>query len=432
MRSPTVSSILQQIAQQAVQYPDRVFTTLAHHIDVDFLREAYHRTSKRSAPGIDGVTAQAYAVDLEGNLARLYERLRTGRYKAPPVVRGWLEKEDGRLRPIGMPAFEDKIVQRAVAMLMGAIYEQDFYPFSYGFRPGRNPHQALSVLWHRCMKMGGAWILDADISGYFDSIGHQQLREVIQERVNDGSILRLIGKWLNAGVMEGDSLTYPDQGTPQGGVISPVLSNVFLHKVLDEWFVKEIQPRLKGKSFLLRFADDFIIACELESDAQRLLAVLPKRFARFGLTIHPTKTKQVPFRRPDYNQKAGKGKGTFEFLGFTHFWAKSRKGHWIIKRKTAKKRVRRAMKALGQWCRFNRHRPLKDQYRMLKQKLLGHYQYYGVRHNFQMLVRVHEYAKRTWRYWLNRRSSKKAMPWKKFERILAELPLPRPRIVQPI
>ena len=432
MRSPTVSTTLQQIAQQAVQYPDRVFTTLAHHIDVDFLREAFHRTSKRSAPGIDGVTAQMYAQDLEENLANLHGRLRSGRYQAPPVVRAWLEKEDGSLRPIGKPAFEDKIVQRAVTMLLGAIYEKDFYPFSYGFRPGRSPHQALFALRERCMRMKGAWIVDADISGYFDSIDRSKLREVIQERVNDGSILRLIGKWLNAGVMEGENLTYPDQGTPQGGVVSPVLANIFLHRVLDDWFVKEIQPRLKGKSFLIRFADDFIIACELEYDAQRLLAVLPKRFARFGLTIHPTKTRLVPFRRPNYNQKSGKGHGTFDFLGLTHFWARSRKGNWVIRRKTVTKRLRRTMKALWLWCQLNRHRPLKDQYRMMCQKLLGHYQYYGIRDNFRMLEKVYRHAEKAWRYWLDRRSRKKAMPWDKFVRMLQKFPLPRPRIVQPI
>ena len=432
LRSPTVSTTLQQIADQAVQYPDRVFTTLAHHIDVDFLREAFHRTSKRSAPGIDGVTAKKYAEDLEGNLANLHERLCSGRYQAPPVVRAWLDKEDGGQRPIGMPALEDKIVQRAVTMLLEAIYEQDFYPFSYGFRKGRSPHHALFELRERCMRMGGAWILDADISGYFDSIDRNKLREIIKERVNDGSILRLIGKWLNAGVLEGETLTYPDQGTPQGGVVSPILANVFLHRVLDEWFVREIQPRLKGQSFLIRYADDFVICCELESDARRILAVLHKRFTRFGLTIHPTKTRLVPFRRPDYKEKSGKGGGTFDILGLTHFWSRSRKGNWVIKRKTAKKRLRRTMKALWQWCRTNRHMPLKDQYRMVCQKLRGHYQYYGIRDNFWMLEKVYRHTVKTWRYWLDRRSSKKAMPWDKFQRILNDFPLPKPRIVQPI
>ena len=432
MRSPTVSSKLHQIAEQAVQYPDRVFTALAHHIEVDFLREAYYRTSKRSAPGVDGVTAQQYAENLDDNLSHLQERLRAGRYKAPPVKRAWREKDDGSLRPIGMPAFEDKIVQRAVTMLLEAIYERDFYPFSYGFRPRRNAHQALFVLRERAMKMSGAWIVDADISGFFDSIDRHKLREVIKERVNDGGILRLIGKWLNAGVLEGECLTYPDQGTPQGGVISPMLANIFLHRVLDEWFAKEVQPRLKGRSFLVRFADDFVVSCELESDAQRIMAVLPKRFARFGLTIHPTKTRLVPFRRPNHKQQAGKGSGTFEFLGFTHFWARSRQGNWVIKRKTAKKRLCRTMKALWQWCRANRHVALKDQYRMLCLKLKGHYQYYGIRDNYRRLEKVQRHVARTWRYWLARRSRKNAMPWEKFERRLADYPLPRPRIVHPI
>ena len=432
MRSQTVSSTLQQIAQQAGQHPDRVFTTLAHHIDVDFLREAFHRTSKRSAPGIDGVTAQMYAENLDGNLANLHHRLRTGAYQAPPVKRAWLEKDDGSQRPIGMPVLEDKIVQRAVAMLLEAVYEQDFYHFSYGFRPGRNPHQALFELRERCMKMGGSWIVDADIKGFFDNIDHTMLREVIKERVNDGGMIRLIGKWLNAGVLEGESLTYPDLGTPQGGVVSPILANIFLHRVLDDWFVTQIKPRLRGDCFLIRFADDFVIACELESDAKRLMAVLPKRFNRFGLTIHPTKTRLVAFRRPEYRHPSGKGYDTFDFLGFTHLWGRSRKGRWVIKRKTARKRMQRTMNALKQWCRDNRHEPLGNQYRSLCQKLLGHYQYYGITGNFRMLDLVHRLAVKTWRYWLNKRNNKRAMSWDKFLRVLATFPLPKPRIVQPI
>jgi len=432
LRSPTVSPILQQIAQQARTYPDRVFTTLAHHIDMDFLGEAYDRTAKQAAPGIDGITAGVYAENLEENLTNLHQRMRTGSYQAPPVKRVWLEKDDGSQRPIGMPTFEDKIAQRAVAMILEAVYEQDFYHFSYGFRPGRNPHQALFELRERCMQMGGSWIVDADIKGFFDTIDHDMLREIIKERVNDGGIIRLIGKWLNAGVLEGELVTHPEQGTPQGGVISPILANIFLHEVLDGWFVNQIKPRLKGDSFLIRYADDFVIACESESDAKRIMDVLPKRFSRFGLTIHPTKTQLIAFRRPEYKQKSGKGHDTFDFLGLTHFWARSSKGSWVIKRKTAKKRMQRAMNALANWCRQNRHLSLKEQHRMLCQKLMGHYQYYGITGNFQMLDRVHRHAERIWRFWLDRRSSKNAMPWDKFLKILSTFPLLRPRIFQPI
>jgi len=432
LRSPTVTPKLQRIAAQAARAPERVFTTLAHLIDVDFLREAYRHTSKSSAPGIDGVTAEAYAEHLDENLRDLHERLRSGRYQAAPVERVWIEKEDGSQRPIGKPAFEEKIVQRAVAMLLEAIYEQDFLDCSYGFRPDRSPHEALHELRERCMNEGMGWIVDADVSGYFDSIDRTRLREVLRKRVNDGSILRLIGKWLRAGVMEDGVLTHPETGVVQGGVISPVLANIFLHHVLDEWFESEVQPRLKGRSFLTRFADDFVIGCELEADAQKIMGVLPKRFARFGLRIHPTKTTLIVFRKPKASQTWAHGNGTFEFLGFTHYWARTRRGFWVIKRRTARKRLRRTQKALWQWCRHNRHAPLQYQYRMLCVKLRGHFRYYGIRGNFPLLENVHRYAEKAWRYWLSRRSSKSAIDWEKFQKLLAIYVLPTPKIVHNI
>ena len=253
---PTVSTRHQRIAEQARQNPTMKFTTLAHLMDVELLREAYRLTRKDGAPGVDGVRAKEYAANLEVNLADLHERLRGGRYYAPPVARTYVPKEDGKKRPIGKPAFEDKIVQRAVAMLMGAIYEQDFKDCSYGFREKRSPHQALHELRERCMNEHIGWIIDADVSAFFDSIDRGLLREVIKQRVNDGAIMRLIGKWLNAGVLEGETLSYPELGTPQGGVISPLLGNIFLDHVLDEWFEREVKPRMKGRCFLIRFADD--------------------------------------------------------------------------------------------------------------------------------------------------------------------------------
>jgi len=253
---------LQRIAQQAQRYPDMVFNNVFHLIDQDFLREAYRRTRKNSAPGMDRVTAKQYAENLEANLLDLYERLRDNRYVAPPVERVWIDKEDGKKRPIGKPCFEDKIVQRAVVMILEAIFESDFHAFSHGFRRGHNAHQALGELRAQCGQLQIKWIVDADISGFFDNLDKGLLREMIKQRVNDGRILRLIGKWLNAGVLEAGELSYPDKGTPQGGVASPLLANVFLHHVLDEWFVKEVQPRLKGRSFATRFADDFILGFE--------------------------------------------------------------------------------------------------------------------------------------------------------------------------
>jgi RNA-directed DNA polymerase len=429
LRSPTVTTKLQRLAEQAKRNPKRVFTNLAHLIDVDFLHEAYRRTRKSSAAGIDGVTAQLYAEHLDENLHDLHDRLRHGRYQAAPVVRVWIEKEDGGRRPIGKPAFEDKIVQRAVAMLLEAIYEQDFSDSSYGFRPGRSPHDALREVRTRCMTKGIGWIVDADVSGYFDSIDRTRLREVLRQRVNDGGIMRLIGKWLRAGVMEEGVLYHPETGVVQGGVISPVLSNIFLHHILDEWFEREVQPRLKGRSFLTRFADDFVIGCELEADARRIMAVLPKRFARFGLRIHPQKTVMIAFRKPMTRKGSGDGNGTFDFLGLTHFWTTSRRGYWVIKRRTARKRLRRTKKSLWRWCRANRHVPLKDQYRMLCQKLRGHFQYYGIRGNYRLLDEVRQHAEEAWRYWLSRRSHKGTISWEKFQKLKEVFVLPRPKIV---
>lgn len=409
-----------------------VFTTLVHRIDVEWLREAYRQTNKRSAAGIDGMTAAEYGANLDENLQELHWRLVNGQYKAPPVERVWLEKEDGRKRPIGKPTFEDKIVQRAVVMLLEPIYEQEFYDFSHGFRPRHSPHQALHELREQCQALNINWIIDADVSGYFDAIPHNQLRERIKKRVNDGGILRLIGKWLNAGVMEAGEVTYADKGSPQGGVISPMLANVYLHHVLDEWFEQEVKPRLTGRSFLIRFADDFIIGCELEQDARRIMAVLPKRFGRYGLSIHPDKTKLVKFGKPPRKGPLGDRNGTFDFLGFTHYWAKSRRGYWVIKRKTAGKRQRRTIKAIWQWCKENRHQPLAEQHQMLSLKLRGHYQYYGIRSNYRQLENVAQKVRRAWRYWLNRRSSQRDMDWEKFEKLLKQFPLPIPRIVHNI
>jgi RNA-directed DNA polymerase len=432
LSSPTVSTRLQRIAEQARQHPARPFLTLAHLIDVERLREAYHQTRRDGAPGVDGVTAEAYAAALEANLADLHARLCSGRYYAPPVKRAYVPKEDGSQRPIGMPAFEDKVVQRAVAMLLGAIYEQDFHDCSYGFREGRSPHQALHVLRERCMQEHIGWIVDADVSAFFDSLDHDLLCEVLRQRVNDGAILRLIRKWLRAGVLEGETLSYPERGSPQGGVLSPMLANTFLDHVLDEWLAQEVKPRMKGRCLLIRFADDFVIGCEREEDARRILMVLPKRFARFKLTIHPQKTRLVQFQPPRQEGDGEHGDGTFDFLGLTHYWATSRRGYWVIKRRTAKKRLRRAMRAVWHWGRPHRHEPLRAQYRALCQKLRGHYQYYGIRGNYRKLEALYRHVERAWRYWLSRRGGPRPIPWATLANLHAVLALPLPRIVHHI
>jgi group II intron reverse transcriptase/maturase len=429
LRSQTISTELQQIAQHAADYPDMIFTTLAHQIDIPFLREAYRRINKKGAPGVDMVSAKEYAENLEENLLALYTRLKEGRYSAPPVMRVWIKKEDGKERPIGIPAFEDKIVQRAVEMLLSTIYEQMFYDFSMGFRKGRSQHQAIHNLREQCRKQNINWIISADITGLFDNINKEMLKDLIRLRINDGGIIRLIGKWLNAGVMEDDRTSYPDKGTPQGGVVSPILSNIFLHYVLDDWFVKAVVPRMKGRCFIIRYADDFIIGCEKETDAHRIMQVLPKRFDSFDLCLHPEKTVLIPFSKPPATVRKDKTNGNFDFLGFTFYWAKSLKGYWVIKKKTAGKRVNRFMKMLWQWCKAYRHDPIKEQYAILCSKLRGFYQYYGVRSNFKALETVFEYSEKAWRFWLSRRSHKGIVG---YEELRSKYPFPTPRIVHNI
>jgi group II intron reverse transcriptase/maturase len=332
----TVSTKLRRIAELAKAAPGMGFTTLAHHIDYEWLLEAYRRTRKDGATGVDRQTAEEYAQNLEDNLRSLLDRAKSGTYQAPPVRRVNIPKGDGtQTRPIGIPTFEDKVLQRAVSMVLGAVYEQDFYDFSYGFRHGRSAHQALEHLQSGLVKMAGGWVLEVDIKKFFDTLNHEQLREILRQRVRDGVLLRLIGKWLNAGVLEGLDLSYPEAGTPQGGVISPLLANIYLHTVLDDWFVPEVQPRLQGRAWLIRYADDFVIVFAREDDARRVNEALPKRFARYGLELHPGKTRLLDFRRPD--RKSGEdndeqGPRTFDLLGFTHLWGLSRRGKWVVQK----------------------------------------------------------------------------------------------------
>jgi group II intron reverse transcriptase/maturase len=409
-----------------------VWTTLSHLIDVEFLREAYRRTRKNGAKGVDGRSADDFAADLEENLQSLLERFKSGTYKAPPVRRVHIPKGGGKTRPIGIPTFEDKVLQRAVAMVLAAVYEQDFMDCSHGFRPGRSPHSALEELRQAMMNRHGGWVLEVDITKYFDSIDPKHLRGFLEERVRDGVIRRTVDKWLKAGVMEEKQVFYPELGTPQGGVISPLLSNIYLHEVLDKWFEMEVRPRLHGPAFPIRFADDFIIVFTLEEDARRVMEVLPKRFGKYGLELHPEKTGLVPFRRPPKhpgNKDGGPSPGSFDFLGFTHFWARSRKGNWVIKRKTAKGRFARAVKAVFAWCRANRHDTWKEQHEALTLKLRGHYQFYGITGNSDALNRFYRAVCDSWRYWLSRRSQRAYVSWAKLHARLKWLPLPKPKCV---
>jgi RNA-directed DNA polymerase len=436
-RSPNldnVSTRLQRIAQLAWEDRTRVLVSLAHHIDMNLLREAYRRTRKDGAPGVDGQTAAAYEENLEENLQSLLDRFKSGRYKAPPVRRVYIPKgsDPTKKRPLGVPTFEDKVLQRAVAMVLEAVYEQDFLDCSYGFRPGRSAHQAIRSLRQDLMAMGGGWVLEADIESFYDNLDPRHLRGFLDQRVRDGVLRRAIDKWLSAGVMEEGNLSHPATGTPQGGVISPLLSNIYLHKVLDEWFEATVKPRLNGQASLIRFADDFVLVFQLEVDARRVLDVLPKRFDKYGLRLHPDKTRLMRFERPpktepDRTQRHEVPR-SFDFLGFTHYWEKSRRGQWAVKRKTASNRITRFLRKLNLWCQGNRHVPMALQHAQLLRKLRGHYEYYGITGNSRSLSSLHHWAKRTWRKWLSRRSRTSNLTWERFNLLLERYPLPNPRI----
>ena len=338
-------------------------------------------------------------------------------------------------RPIGIPTLEDKVLQRAVVMLLEPIYEQDFYDCSYGFRPGRSAHQALAALWKQTMDSHGGWILEVDIRKFFDTLDHAHLRAFLQQRVRDGVLTRLIGKWLQAGVMEDGTVTYPAAGSPQGGVISPLLSNIFLHYVLDEWFEREVKPRLRGKAYLIRYADDFVIGFSQEEDAKRVLAVLPQRFGKYGLALHPDKTQLLPFQQASASGE-GTGRGTpprtFTLLGFTHYWGRSLRGNWVVKRKTATSRLSRALRSIAQWCRLHRHCPISEQQQTLSQKLRGHFAYYGITGNAPALSAFRLWVVRCWRHWLNRRHRERSLTWDLFNRLLQRYPLPPARVVHSV
>ena len=428
-----VSTRLQRIAQLAQENRDRVLVSLAHAIDVDFLREAYGRTRKDGAPGVDGQTAGSYEMALEENLQSLLSRFKSGNYKAPPVRRVYIPKgnDPTKKRPIGVPTFEDKVLQRAVAMVLEAVYEQDFLDCSYGCRPGRSAHQAIRDLRKGLMSMGGGWVLDADIEGYYDNLDHGHLRSFLDQRVRDGVLRRAVDKWLKAGVMEEGNLSHPITGTPQGGVISPLLSNIYLHEVLDVWFETAVKPRLHGEAFLIRFVDDFVLVFQLESDARRVLEVLPKRFGRYGLRLHPDKTSLVRFKPPrsegESRQDHEKPR-SFDFLGFTHHWEKSRWGRWMVKRKTAPNRVTRALRRINLWCQDHRHAPIPWQHAKLERKLRGHDEYYGISGNSKALSSLRHWVKRIWRKWLSRRSRTSRVNWVRFNLLLKRYPLPNPKI----
>lgn len=435
-RPEIMSTERERIAELARDAPDMAFTNPAHHIDLGWLLAAYLKTRKDGAVGVDGQTADDYEADLMGNLQDLLDRAKSGTYVAPPVRRVHIPKagSPGETRPLGIPTFEDKLLQRAVLMALEPIYETDFLDVSHGFRPGRGAHGALDSLRKQAMGLGCGWIVDVDLRRFFDTIDHGHLREFLKRRVRDGVILRLIGKWLNAGVLEEGVLTTPEAGTPQGGVISPLLANIVLHRVLDDWFEKEVRPRLKGEAFLIRYADDFVTGVAREDDARRIMDVLPKRMSKYALTIHPEKTRLIQFGPATADDSASEardrpGPHTFDFLGFTHYWGRSRRGGWVVKRKTAKGRLKRGLQSISSWCRANLHQPVALQHQKLSEKLRGHYAYYGIIGNFACLSAFRLGTRRIWRRRSSRRGRSAPLTWPEFVRLEQSYELPRARVV---
>lgn len=420
-----------RIAYLARERPELAFTSLAHHIDVFWMHEAYRRIKKKGASGVDGKSASDFEQNLMGNLKELVEMLKSGNYKAPPVRRIYLEKGDGKKRPIGIPTFADKVLQKAVAMIMEPIYEQDFHGFSYGYRPKRSAHQAIDAMTEDLWKSRGAWLVEIDVSGFFDNIDHKELRAFLDRRVRDGVLRRAIDKWLKAGVME-DGVLYPNKaGTPQGGVISPLLANIFMHELVDKWFVAEIKTRMP-EAALYRYADDMLMTFRSEREARRVLEVTGKRFAKYGLELHPVKTRIIDFRRPfGEPQKIPKERrpGTFDFLGFTFYWAVGRKGFWCLKAKTRKEKLRKGLKEVSEWCQKHRHMKVQWQHKKLCEKLQGHYVYFGRTGNTPALENFFYGVCRIWQKWLSRRSQKRHLSKTAFYKRLCKNPLRAPKIV---
>jgi len=413
-----------QIAERARKYKQEALTNLHQYIDEKLLQESYRNLNKKSSPGVDGKYWHDYSLESQFRIPELLVEFKSGKYKAPPIRRVYIPKGKTGKRPLGIPTIEDKILQESVRRILTPIYEEDFKPFSYGFRSRRSAHQAIEYMFKEVSFKGLHYIIDADIKNYFGSINHGILREFLDHRVKDGVIRKMIDKWLKAGIFEDKQLSYPTEGTPQGGLISPLLSNIYLHYVLDEWFSEQIQPLLSGKSFIVRYADDFVLGFEKASDAERVMGVLSKRFEKYKLELHPDKTKII-----NLNSKRGEGDRSFDFLGFTHYLGKSRKGSAILKRKTSKKKLTVAIGKIQDWIKHNRHNKLNILIPELNAKLRGYYNYYGITFNSKGINCYYEQVKRSLQKWLNRRGGKSVWNWDRFNKLIEEwMPLFKPKI----
>jgi RNA-directed DNA polymerase len=426
-----MSTKLDRLSELAKEDGKRQFFSIAHLITPEALYAAFRGLRKEASAGVDGVTYEEYEKDAVRNIQQLHQRLKDGKYQAQPLRRVYIPKEDGKQRPISIPALEDKILQKAMVEVLNAIYEQDFLDCSYGFRPGRGPHQALDEVRRVICTRPTGWILEIDITAYFDSIVRGQLMEMVEKRISDGSVLQLIRKWIKVGVIEEGRLLVSETGTGQGQTISPLLANIYLHYVLDEWFEEVVKPRLRGEAHEIRFADDAVLCFQYREDAEKVLSVLTKRFAKYGLTLHPEKTRLLEFGREaeEHAKRQGKKPGTFDFLGLTHICTRSRRGKFTVHVRTMRKRLRRSLKAVAQWCQEHMHDPVDKQQKILNAKLRGHYQYYGRPTNYRGIRKFYRRVRHNWRTWLSRRTRGAKMTWEKYEALLRQLPLLPPRIM---
>ncbi len=425
----TVLTRLDHIQQRAATQPNSVFNNLFSLLNEELLWYAFRRLKQGKAPGVDGVTLEDYEEHLRDNLRELLQRLHRGSYRPQPSLRKNIPKGNGKTRPLGIACVEDKLVQRAVVMILEQIYEVDFYDTSFGFRPQRSCHQALAVLGQHIATQKVNWISDADIKGFFDHVSHEQLEDLLRIRISDPKLLALIRRFLKAGVLIEGQCYDTEDGVPQGASLSPLLANVYLHYVLDQWFEREVKPRLQGVAFLIRYADDSIVCFELESYAVRYQAVLPKRLARFSLSVAEEKTKLIRFGRFARRDCQRHGEGspqTFDFLGFTHYCGTSRAGHFKLKRKTSTKKLRAKLQDLNRWFWKQLETPIGEMWRTLNAKLRGHYPYYGINDNWPLLMAYREQARRMAKRHLSRRSQRSYFNWAKFTQFLEQHPLASP------
>jgi group II intron reverse transcriptase/maturase len=425
----SLSTKLNRLSEIARNHPKFCFKTLSHLLNPTLLKESFYALRRKAAPGVDGITAGEYEEKLDGNLKRLHQSLLENKYRAQPLRRTYIEKDDGKLRPLSIPALEDKIVQKAVVEIMSRIYEVDFLSCSYGYRPNIGAHNAVGDLQRKLVFGKVNYVFEADITNYFGTIVREKLMEMLRRRISDKVILKLIGKWLKAGVIDKGLLLRDEHGTYQGSIISPVLANIYLHEVLDVWMSTVVKPRLYGEAYLLRYADDFVICLQYRNDAHRLEEVLPKRLDRFGLKLHPDKTKLIEFGRFASERREGRKPDTFVFLGFTFYCSTTKTGKFTIKLKTASKSLRKSLSRVKEWCKENRHLSLELQSKKLSQILTGHYQYFGRISNIPSLRKFYRGVLNCWYKWLSRRGSG-YVTWEKFLELQSTYPLPKPHITE--